>query len=146
MNKKGFTLVELLATIAIMGLITIMITPSIIKLQNSNKQKKFEVYEKVLVEAAKLYVQKEGEDINKFGISDWIGCVEISYQDLFKNDFIKSFDDTDYDCSSSKVRVYRNTRGETYNYNLICNSKNPKKKDYSSINIEDGECSVSVSE
>ena len=61
-KKKGFTLVELLATITIMGLITVMVTPSIVKLQNNNKTKQFEMYAKSLVEAAKVYVQKEGED------------------------------------------------------------------------------------
>ena len=53
-KNKGFTLVELLATIAIMGMIMILVTPSIVNLQNNNKKKKFEYYGKTLVEAAKV--------------------------------------------------------------------------------------------
>ena len=37
-KNKGFTLVELLATIAIMGMIMILVTPSIVNLQNNNKK------------------------------------------------------------------------------------------------------------
>ena len=48
-KKKGFTLVELLATITIMGLITVMVTPSIVKLQDNNKTKQFQMYAKSLV-------------------------------------------------------------------------------------------------
>lgn len=81
-KKKGFTLVELLATITIMGLITVMVTPSIVKLQDNNKTKQFQMYAKSLVEAAKVYVQKEGEDITPLGVDAWQGCIEISYQEL----------------------------------------------------------------
>ena len=98
-KNKGFTLVELLATIAIMGMIMILVTPSIVNLQNNNKKKKFEYYGKTLVEAAKVYVQKEGVDITSLGVSDWVGCVDITYQDLLTNDLIKSFEDADYNCT-----------------------------------------------
>ncbi len=143
-NNKGFTLVELLATIAIMGMIMMLVTPSIVNLQNNNKKKKFEYYGKTLVEAAKLYVQKEGDDITSLGVSDWVGCVDITYQDLLTNDLIKSFEDTDYICNG-KVRFTRRSNGDSYAYNLVCNSKNYKKDSFSSINIGNNQCSVSNS-
>jgi len=143
-NSKGFTLVELLATIAIMGMIMVMVTPSIINLQNSNKKKKFEYYAKTMVEAAKTYVQKEGEDITSLGVTNWIGCVDITYQDLLTNDLIKPFEDTDYTCDG-KIRFTRSSSGDTYNYNLVCNSKNSKKENFSSTNIANSQCSVKSS-
>lgn len=141
-NSKGFTLVELLATIAIMGMIMILVTPSIVNLQNNNKKKKFEYYGKTLVEAAKVYVQKEGVDITSLGVSDWVGCVDITYQDLLTNDLIKSFEDADYICNG-KVRFTRSSSGDSYTYNLICNSRNPQKDNFSSINIRNNRCNVS---
>ena len=144
-NNKGFTLVELLATIVIMGLITTIITPSVINLQKSNKKKKFESYEKVLVSASKIFVQREGEDITSLGVSDWVGCVDITYQDLLTSKLIKPFEDSDYDCSNSKVRLSRSLNGDTYTYNLVCNSTNSKKENYSSVNIENNQCVVNLS-
>ncbi len=143
-SDKGFTLVELLATIAIMGMIMMMVIPSITNLQNSNKKKKFEYYGKTLVEAAKLYVQKEGDDITSLGITDWVGCVDITYQDLLAADLIKPFEDTDYTCNG-KVRFTRSSGGNSYTYNLVCNSKNSKKENFSSSNIANSQCSVKSS-
>lgn len=142
MNKNGFTLVELLATITIMGLIVIMISPSIRNLQNRNKKRQFEVYGKTLVESAKLFVQREGDDITGLGVPNWEGCVDITYQDLLNSNLIKKFADNDYDCSSSKVRLTKNTTGSSYSYNLICTTDNSKKKNYSLINIEESQCTV----
>ena len=82
MNKKGFTLIELLVTIVIMALILIMVVPSITALQNNNKDKPYEYYADSLIEAAKIFVDKEGEDINSIGAKNLIGCVDITYQDL----------------------------------------------------------------
>ena len=38
MNRKGFTLIELIATIVIMALILIMVMPSITALRNNNEK------------------------------------------------------------------------------------------------------------
>ncbi len=143
MKKNGFTLIELLATIVIMGLIIAMISPSILNLQENNKKKKFDLYGTTLEEAAKLYVSKEGVDITGLGISDWKGCVDITYQDLLDSNLIKAFADNDYDCSTSSVRLTKTASGETYTYNLICKSKKTNKKDYTSRNIPDNTCTVS---
>ena len=57
MNKKGFTLVELLAVIVIMALLMAFAFPSIQGLVNSNKEKKYEAYEKSMTEYAKAYFE-----------------------------------------------------------------------------------------
>ena len=81
-------------------------------------------------------------DITSLGVSDWVGCVDITYQDLLTNDLIKSFEDADYICNG-KVRFTRSSSGDSYTYNLICNSRNPQKDNFSSINIRNNQCNVS---
>lgn len=64
-NKKGFTLVEMLATIGILLLITILTYPSFNKLNKKTKEK-FDYSIKTIVEnAAKIYVDNNKELIDE---------------------------------------------------------------------------------
>ena len=65
MNKKAFTLVELLVTIIIIGLIALMGFPSLQRMLNDNTTKEIETYGKSMIGAAKMYMQKEGRDISE---------------------------------------------------------------------------------
>ena len=78
-NRKGFTLIELLVTITIIGIIMIMTLPAIHNLQRENQKKKFDDYERAVLEAAKAYEDQYEEDL--FGRSD-TGCASINYEDL----------------------------------------------------------------
>ena len=65
MNKKAFTLVELLVTIIIIVLIALMGFPSLQRMLNDNTTKEIETYGKSMIGAAKMYMQKEGRDISE---------------------------------------------------------------------------------
>lgn len=54
MDKKGFTLVELLATIVIIAIIMTLVVPSAEKVSRNNKVKIYKEYEKMMVEYAKI--------------------------------------------------------------------------------------------
>ena len=73
MKKNGFTLIELIATIVIMALILLLVMPAITALQNNNKDRPYEYYADSLIEAAKIYVTREGEDITSLGSSSFSG-------------------------------------------------------------------------
>ncbi len=77
MNSKGFTLVELLIVIAIIGLITIIVMPSLIDIQQEQKNAKYTTYEKTIVEVAKLYTDQLKDDIGGEH-----GCFTIDHFDL----------------------------------------------------------------
>ena len=64
MNKKGFTLVELLVTIIIIGVIMGIVFPSAIKISNESKGKMLEEYRKVVVEYALISPLKGQQQIN----------------------------------------------------------------------------------
>ena len=61
-NKKGFTLVELLAVIAIIAILTLMVVPAVIKLYNDNVIKAMHVQESEVKEAANLFIEDYCED------------------------------------------------------------------------------------
>lgn len=64
MNKKGFTLTELIVTIALVGIISIIAFPVISKLKSDNIKEKDKQYIKIIENAAKLYVDKYKADLN----------------------------------------------------------------------------------
>lgn len=142
MNRKGFTLIELLVTIVIMALIFIMVVPSITALKNNNKNTPYEYYADSLVEAAKVFVDREGENINSIGAKNWIGCVDITYQDLLTADLIKPFSDENIDCSNATVRYTKNKKNSSYNYDMTCINTDNNKIVYEHKELEDNTCSI----
>ena len=64
-NNKGFTLVELVATVAIMALISIAAIPSLKNMISNNEESRFEYYMMALDNAARLYFNREMVDIRE---------------------------------------------------------------------------------
>ena len=64
LNKKGYTLIELLAVILIIGLILVLSTYGIIKAIKSSKGKAATLSEKSIKEAAETYATEKNDDSN----------------------------------------------------------------------------------
>ncbi len=144
-NELGFTLVELLVTIAIMGIVLFLVIPSLLDFQSKNKGKPYEYYGKSLVEAAKIYVDKEDEDLTSLGTTDWNGCIDISYDTLLQNDLIKVYNEERYDCTSAKVRYIKNGKQNTYQYNLTCIDTKTSKMVFQHQEIAESACTQTAS-
>ncbi len=74
-NPYGFTLIELIVVIAIIGIILILALPQVSKLQEANKNRKYEVYQQAVESGAKLYVDSHARDL--FGNNN-SGCVTVN--------------------------------------------------------------------
>ncbi len=79
MNKKGFTLVELLATIVIIALIMTLVMPSATKISKNNKTKIYLEYEKMMIEYAK---------VSKLNNQNTIDLFDLEELDKIKNECI----------------------------------------------------------
>ena len=90
-NVKGFTIVEVIVTLAIIGIILIIALPRLVGLKDSNNDKKYDAYRDSILAASKLYVDDEGKDM--FGNYS-SGCKVVSYQDLKDKNLVKDFGDS----------------------------------------------------
>lgn len=77
MNKrKGFTLVEILAVVIILGIISVIVYPVLNKILKDNRKRAFEASLNAVVRAAELY---KTDNNNNFGIVDYDdGTIDIS--------------------------------------------------------------------
>ena len=126
-NRKGFTLIELLVTITIIGIIMIMTLPAIHNLQRENQKKKFDDYERAVLEAAKAYEDQYEEDL--FGRSD-TGCASINYEDLVNKKLLTTTKIAGYECNNDKNGIIiRKVKGTSYyEVYLTCNKGTNDKK------------------
>ncbi len=119
-NNKGFTLIELIVVIAIMGVILILALPQVSKLQRANTNKKYDAYYSSIESATKLYMDSHAKDL--FG-SNSSGCVTVYYSDLKKQNLIKDFGSSEVTCSSdeeSYVEVRKANDNFLYSTSLVC--------------------------
>lgn len=92
LNKKGFTLVELLAVIVVLALIMVLTVPSVLTAMNSARQSTFLIYAGKMIESAQGRYQSqllmgspstcfELKDLSDNGTTQYKGVVKVSYDD-----------------------------------------------------------------
>ncbi len=97
MNKKGFTLIELIAVIGLIGIIAVLVTPNLINIFNTSTNKAMKVQESEVKEAGLLYLEDYCKNpsgnrkcpYNKITLEDdytYSGCVLLS--ELVNNEYI----------------------------------------------------------
>ena len=119
MNKKGFTLVELLGVIVILALITVIATSSINAVMNNAKEKMLEDKIMNIETAAVNYVSNQNITLNSSDCaninSDYDRCKTLTVQTLINAKELESKDRnnkfyndvTGKDMAQDKVTVYR---------------------------------------
>lgn len=135
MNNKGFTLIEVIVTIAIMGIITGIAYGSITSLQTRNRNKKYQTYEQVLVTGAKLYVDQYSRDM--WDDENDNTCYAIGYNTLVVNNLIQAYNQTGEVINSENTKVYVKRSNGSASYYPYLDVDSKYKTDLSSININD---------
>ena len=125
-DKNGFTLMELLAVIVILGLIIIIAVPSVMNIMKTAKDKLSDYDKEALIDAAKFYItdvdnSKKSIEINNITYSGYEfkkymnenGSVQVSAYTLAKGKYYDpgcNYDiDNDSECKVSKectINVY----------------------------------------
>jgi len=131
-NTEGFTLVELLAAITILGIITALSIPLIRGIQDSNEKRKFTTYRDSLENSAKLYVDSYSEDL--FGHKDG-GCAYITWDQLYEKDLTEDIQMAGISCNSENSFVKVVKYKEHYNYYPSLGCGNKKNGEASTVNV-----------
>lgn len=133
-NKKGFTLVELLATIAILGIISIIALPQINKIMQENSKRKFEKYGESIITASKLYTDSYTKDM--FG-NNVVGCKNIDLNTLMEKGLIEDIKIDNATCDTKNgakartfVEISKNKDNYKYKLSIYCEDKTKKTELY----------------
>lgn len=137
MNNKGFTLVEILATIAILGILSGIVIGGVQKYIEKSRQQAYDTLASSSVDATKEYVM------------DHPGVEQVYFDDLLEGNYIDNISNPKDNSSNCSGRVKVNTKkgsngvldDYTYNVFMCCGSDNyayefPKKKHYKTNNCK----------
>ena len=111
-NDKGFTLVELLATLAILAIIMGIAIPNVLSTLEKNRKTTYLEDAKKLVTLAEYEFNKDEE------LTVDSGCVRINLSYLDKTDLEKGPNDGNYDTTSSYVIINYDSTNHKYTYKV----------------------------
>lgn len=114
MNKKGITLIELLAVIIIMSLILLFAFPTITGLIGQSQNKKYNYYMDLIDKAALVYSEVRKDDL---GGTSSNGCIEVNIDYLIENDYLSAFDDNNITCSGI-IRIKNTSQTASSGHNI----------------------------
>ncbi len=108
MNKKGFTLVELITVVVILGILALIVVPNITRLLNSGKNEQMKNDAKELISKAKYYYKMDGKTEFKLGDlwsdtsrTDGYGDEYVTSSITYEDGTFKIILKTKYHCLSS---------------------------------------------
>ena len=113
MNKKGFTLVELLAVIAILAILLTIVVPSVFRIMDDYRSDSYDVMVDMLEGASRLYVSRNRVEVEY--VLNQNDVYEITVDDLIKTGLltppIKNPRTDNSVPLNHKIFVYKNTEG-----------------------------------
>lgn len=165
--KKGFTLVELLAVIVIIGVVTLIAVPSITKNISSTKKRLYKVQVQDIELSAKKWATDSYESLDKEYLnSSYVsitmlqelgylskekiyspkdksvmqGCIEVTYN-MNDKTYSYTYDDNNVDCSNKSNKGYYYKKNDSGDW--VVDSSNQKESIYSYLVGIDGSNVVS---
>lgn len=129
-KKNGFTLVEALAVIIVLGILSITFIPNALKVLKDNSNKIYKIKEKELLNAAEDYVKYD----KSFSFPNEVEVKYVTMLQLIKGNYLDKI--LDNKTANECVAFVKVTRNDIYGYNydacLICD-KYKTNKDFCDI-------------
>lgn len=116
MNKKGFTLIELIGTITILAIIMAIAIPNVISITRKNKNQTYINDARKMVTLAKYEFESNANITRPNGTPS--GCVVIQLKNLDQSELQKGPESGTYDGDESFVKIIYDTTKKTYAYSV----------------------------
>ena len=124
MNKKGFTLVELILIITLMAVISVIVIPNILDALSSSKQQKYESLYNLVEKNMKLYNDKYSVDLWSNNKTFFDFCEGSSNCINGINKLKESGSDIVLDdCIINTMTITKNDTKYTYNLTMTCGTE-----------------------
>lgn len=124
MNKKGFTLVELILIITLMAVISVIVIPNILDALSSSKQQKYESLYNLVEKNMKLYNDKYSVDLWSNNKTFFDFCEGSSNCINGINKLKESGSDIVLDdCIINTMTITKNDLKYTYNLTMTCGTE-----------------------
>lgn len=134
MNKRGFTLVEMIVVIVLIGVIAVVAIPAVLKIMNNQNEEKYETHLKLVKQALDLYtIRYKGSFDNSNATMYRINYEKVvdrsqKYKEQHKDQtFIDKglLTEDDVECSGYIYLTKKKNNNYSYDYYLTCtDSKN----------------------
>lgn len=141
MNKKGFTIVELILVITLMAVISVLVIPNILDALDSSKKQKYESLYKLVEKNMKLYNDKYSADLWNNGKTSFNFCEGDTQGCNSGIDKLKESgsDLTLDDCIIDTMTITKNDTKYEYNLTMTCGTEdkvqcNRDKKEIKCVN------------
>ena len=112
MNKKGFTLIEMIVVIVLIGLVAIAAIPNVIKLMTAQTNEKFDTHMKLVEQALDLYTMRYKGDFDNYPNAN-IYRIDYNYID-------KELEADDIECEGVIDLTKKKNNSYSYTYYLTC--------------------------
>ena len=158
-RKNGFTLIELIAVVVIMGIILLIVFPNISSIIRSNENKKYDSYYDAVQEQLELYARTRRSEL---GGIEGSGCVDDKTLDNLKEfDYITEFkeeknvvckspsdfsnaelESLDIDPSNQyiDIRIDNNKGKINVEYSMICVKEGKRRPEYVKLLLKSRTC------
>jgi len=117
LNKKAFTLIEMLVVVVIIGVVLAIAIPAVSNIMDSNDSRMYKTHLQIVEQKAQLFIDKNKGELRNGGAS----CYQVNYKELVNKEFIV---ESDVVCNGTIIiTMSGNKKNFSSDYYLTCTDK-----------------------
>lgn len=122
MNKKGFTLIEVLAVVIIMTSVALLVVPNVVNRFSNKKDEIKEVNEELIISNAKIYVKDHENDYMQLSGMEY--CIKLKklVDEGYLNDKIIDVTNNNDIANTHSIKLVADDDG-VFDYSLVENDE-----------------------